>query len=740
MDRKERITNLYLLLLLPIGLGAIGYSAYNFPYKKIDVALIVLSVVTVFFSSYLRMQLPRTKIHLTISDALIFLALLLYGGEVAVLLAVLEAGYTSLNLRHRGVSIKGKTVVINMLIAAFSVLVTSAAIHLAFGPANSPAVSVNTANFVWLLAVMALSQFTVNSVCVAAFVAIRSEKSLWQVWNEYCLNALVLYLSGAMMAGLTAKAVEKIDLFLIVAVIGFFGLVYITYRRYVDDLKATDAKAENSERERAEQAEKHVKDLQHYVAKLEKSGKALHESHEKFRHAAFHDALTGLPNRSHFIDTIRFLLERDKGTFSTGFAVLFLDLNRFKTMNDSLGHSMGDCLIMDVGRRLSEMLGEGDIVGRFSGDEFAILLTTIKDVQGVTDFAEKVAGSIAEPFVLSGRDVFTSVSIGIAFGNSSYGQAEDILRDADIAMYYAKDNQKNYVIFDRKMHTRAVDLLQLETDLRYAIERQELEVYYQPIISLDDLRLAGFEALVRWNHPVRGLVSPGDFISVSEDTGLIIPMTLEILRKACNQIVQWQLQSPDNESLMVSVNLSGKHFAHPDLVGQVAQIVAETHIFPACLKLEITESSVMENAENAIRMLKQIKATGVQLSIDDFGTGYSSLTYLHRFPLDTLKIDRSFVSSMEDGTENGEIVRTIVALAKSLNLNVVAEGIESIHQLHQLRVLGCEYGQGYLFSRPLPVHEIDKLLENTTRWRNILPSEYFGVIEQNREYSQLRLS
>jgi len=301
-------------------------------------------------------------------------------------------------------------------------------------------------------------------------------------------------------------------------------------------------------------------------------------------------------------------------------------------------------------------------------------------------------------------------------------------------MYRAKELQKPYVIFDSAMHARAVKRLELETDLRYAVEEEQFELFYQPIIALEEMRLAGFEALVRWNHPRKGLVSPAEFIPLAESTGLIVPMTLQILRAASFQLVEWKLRNPGSELLTVSVNLSGKHFSHPGLLEHITSVLDESGLDPASLKLEITESAVMDSAETAIAMLKRIKATGVKLSIDDFGTGYSSLSYLHRFPIDTLKVDRSFVSTMEQGSENAEIVRTVIALAKALRLDVIAEGIESIHQLQQLRMLGCEFGQGYLFSRPLPVSEIDRLIEDNDRWQAITPSGSFGSIESYAEF------
>jgi diguanylate cyclase (GGDEF)-like protein len=477
-----------------------------------------------------------------------------------------------------------------------------------------------------------------------------------------------------------------------------------------------------TERERANFATEYIKELKTYIDEQQTANKSLKEGKEKFRHAAFHDPLTDLPNRSLFLETLRFILEKHKQTPNYNFAILFLDLNRFKTINDSLGHSTGDRLISAVAKRLTDSARDGDLVARFSGDEFGIILNNISGIEEVIVLADSIKQQLSDPFHIGQRAVFSSVSIGIAVGNKEYNGAEEILRDADIAMYHAKENEKGIAVFNRSMHTRAITLLQVETDLRHAIERNELCAYFQPIIELETMKLVGFESLMRWNHPTKGLVPPNDFIPVSEDTNLIIPMTLWMLRHSCEQLVRWQKLSPYNQNLFLSVNLSGKHFADKQLVNQVKRVLDDTGLNPSCLKLEITESAVMGNAEAAIKMLKQLKTLGVRLSIDDFGTGYSSLSYLHRFPIDTLKIDRSFVSTMEDSSENGEIVRTVIALAKALGMNVVAEGIETVHQVHQLRILTCEYGQGYLFSRPLPILETEALIEDRNRWQKYLPT------------------
>ncbi|MGI8640856.1 MAG: putative bifunctional diguanylate cyclase/phosphodiesterase [Pyrinomonadaceae bacterium] len=741
--KNNSYINLYLWLLSLGGIAACSFSVIKLMQENIDVGFFILAFITIFVGSYLRIQIPRTKLHLSFSEVLIFYILLVYGSGGAVLVATIETLYTVYNFRRRGITIKNKTILFNGMTGALSTFLMALTVNMIFA-SLLPIIEENTiAGFIVLLLCMGVALFLYNSVLVSIWAALKTEtplKTFWESWFNYCVNALVMYIAAALIAGLAVKAQSQLSTTLFLLTVAVSGVVYFTYRRYVDDVRKTSAKAEQAERERAEQAEKHVGELQHHIAEQDRISQALRESKERFRHAAFHDALTDLPNRNLFMETLKFSLEKNKQKPDFKFAVLFLDINRFKTINDSLGHSMGDKLILHVAKRLATSVREKDLVARFSGDEFAFILNNISDVNDAIQFAERIKNKISTPFNLSGRQVFTSFSIGIAMGNAEYEAAENVLRDADIAMYHAKENDKDWVVFDQKMHTRALTLLQLETDLRSAIERNELCMYYQPIIGLDSMKLSGFESLVRWNHPQRGLVPPSEFIPVSEETGLIVPMTLWILRTSCRQLVEWQRKYPDSKDLVVSVNLSGKHFAQKDLVGQIRSILIETQINPACLKLELTESAVMENAERVISMLQEIRELGIHLSIDDFGTGYSSLSYLHRFPINTLKVDRSFVGTMEEGTENGEIVRTIVALAKTLNLNVVAEGIETIHQLHQLRVLGCEYGQGYLFSRPVPVEEAEKLLNDKSRWQNIIPGKTLILPVQNVEVSHLRLA
>ncbi|HEV2861981.1 MAG TPA: EAL domain-containing protein [Pyrinomonadaceae bacterium] len=420
-------------------------------------------------------------------------------------------------------------------------------------------------------------------------------------------------------------------------------------------------------------------------------------------HDAFHDTLTGLPNRALFTDRLKLALARAKRLGAQQFSVLFLDLDRFKVINDSLGHMVGDQLLVGIARRLEACLRPGDTVARLGGDEFTILLEDIADGREAIEVAKRVEKELSLPFNLSGNEVFTTASIGIAPSSTGYERPEDMLRDADTAMYRAKSQGKSrHVVFDKAMHAHALNLLHLETDLRRAIERREFAVHYQPIVCLSTGAVRGFEALLRWQHPEHGLVPPLEFIPVAEETGLILPIGEWALGESCRQMREWQEAFPSEPARFVSVNLSGRQFANPDLIEQIRHALRTTGLAPECLKLEITESVVMENIETTIEMLRQLRDFGVESGIDDFGTGYSSLSYLHRFPSSILKIDRSFVGRMTENNENTEIVRTIVMLARNLGMKVVAEGVETEAQLAHLRALGCDYAQGYLFSRPAP--------------------------------------
>jgi diguanylate cyclase (GGDEF)-like protein/PAS domain S-box-containing protein len=434
------------------------------------------------------------------------------------------------------------------------------------------------------------------------------------------------------------------------------------------------------------------------------------QTEEKLAHDALHDTLTGLPNRVLLMERLRHAVQLAQRSSDYLFSVLFIDLDRFKVINDSLGHMLGDQLLVSIAHRLSTCLRPSDTIARLGGDEFVILLEDVKDNAGVIAVADRIQQELSIPFNLERHEVFTAASIGIAFSTTGYDHPEDLLRDADIAMYQAKaQGRGRYEIFHPGMHTCAVALLQLETDLRRALDRQELKLHYQPIISLRTQQIVGFEALLRWQHPQRGMVPPAKFVPIAEETGLITPIGWWVLREACHQMQQWRQQFPHLQSLTVNVNLSGKQFT-PHLTEQLHQILKETQLDAQYLKLEITESILMGSAEAAVATLTQLKQLGIQLAIDDFGTGYSSLSYLHRFPIDTLKVDRSFISKVDVDGEQLAIVRTIITLAWNLGMEVVAEGVETQKQLAQLRALDCEFAQGYFFSKPLDVEAVEQLI------------------------------
>jgi diguanylate cyclase (GGDEF)-like protein/PAS domain S-box-containing protein len=451
------------------------------------------------------------------------------------------------------------------------------------------------------------------------------------------------------------------------------------------------------------------------------------QAEHQLLHHALHDSLTGLANRALFMDRLQQAIERSKRLGGHRFAVLFMDLDRFKVLNDSLGHIVGDQLLVAIARRLESCLRSMDTIARLGGDEFTILLEGIHDAEAACHLADRIHQALQAPFNLNGQEVFTSSSIGIAM-NSDYDRPEDLLRNADTAMYRAKTlGRARHALFDAAMHKRAVALLQLETDLRRAVaisatpwQNQEFCIHYQPIVNLATGQLSGFEALVRWQHPERGLISPMEFIPLAEDTGLIVPLGQWIMTEACRQLRQWQHQFAPDLPLSMSVNLSTKQFTQPSLIEQVQQLLnyPDRHHpdLKLNLKLEITESAIMENPDMAKTLLEQLKQMGVQLLIDDFGTGYSSLSYLHRFPIDTVKIDQSFISQMSTDSESAEIVRAIVSLAHNLGMNVVAEGIEQAEQIQQLQALGAEYGQGYFFAKPLDCREVEQLMEGNLAW------------------------
>jgi len=458
---------------------------------------------------------------------------------------------------------------------------------------------------------------------------------------------------------------------------------------------------------------------------------AYKRSEARLLHNALHDRLTGLPNRALFMEKLQQAIYRGKKNSAHGssylFALLWLNLDRFKLINDSLGHRSGDQLLQQIALRLSQAARNSDIIARLAGDNFVMILDEISEATEASDRAESINQLLWDPFYLQNREVksrtatfdevFATVSMGITLSSIGYDEPEHLLRDAEIALYRSKAmGRGSYQIFDPAMRSHAVAQLQLENDLRRALDRQEFQMYYQAIISLDTGRITGFEALIRWQHPERGFISPAEFIPVAEETGLIVPIGAWVLRQSCYQLQTWQRQFPSYPPLTISVNISGRQLSDPSLIDIVDEILQETGLESGSLKLEITESVLMDNAPSAAALLEKLRAQNIELCIDDFGTGYSSLSYLKRFPVSVLKIDKSFVSDLTEDRENAVIVRAMIVLANNLGLYVTAEGVETEEQLVQLWSWECDYGQGYFFSKPVDRDRATALLFKAPQW------------------------
>ena len=800
---KDHLNKPFMWLVLAAGATVFVWSAFRLQPIKMDVQFLLLAFVTIVFGSRIGVQIPHVKAEITVSDTFIFLILLLYGAEAAVLVAFTEALCSSMRFAN-----KWFTRFFNAGLLSFSTFVTASVLRVCFGPINQVSHGTYSGNFMMALFLMASVQYVVNSGLAAVREAMKRSRPFVEIWQKHFLWTSVTYYAGASAAGIITMLITGIGFYAFIVALPIIGIIYATYRTYRRNIEDAEQHANEQWRisQALQQSEEHFRnafdhaagmalispegqwrrvngslcqilgyseqellatnfqemtmaddlgnDLVHlyqllegkiridqrekrYIHKLghpiwvlqsasvarNAQGESLHlilqiqditerkRAEEQVHHAAFHDALTGLPNRTLLSDRLSLSLARAKRNKEYQFAVLFLDLDRFKLVNDSLGHTLGDQLLVELGRRLESCMRKGDTVARLGGDEFGMLLDGIKDPCDALHVADRIQEELMIPFDLNGHEFLTTTSIGIAFSQTGYEGPEDILRDADIAMYRAKTNGKaRYEVFDVAMHAHAVEVLMLERELRRAIERNEIRVHYQPIFSLADQSLIGFEALARWDSPELGPISPVQFIPLAEETGLVISLGMAVLNQASRQMHEWHNEFPWDPKLSVSVNLSGKQLQQPNLVDQIRNSLLQTKLDPECLHLEITESVIMGNAQEVTEMLAQLKALGVKLAIDDFGTGYSSLSYLHRFPFDILKIDRSFVSRMGTDKECTGIIETILILADKLGKQAIAEGVETPDQLTQLAAAGCDYGQGFLFSRPLAPEAVQRLL------------------------------
>jgi diguanylate cyclase (GGDEF)-like protein len=451
-------------------------------------------------------------------------------------------------------------------------------------------------------------------------------------------------------------------------------------------------------------------ELRHRTIELERVNELLNrenierkKAENLLTHQAFYDSLTHLANRALFIDHLNSSLERRKRYPNYSFAILFLDLDRFKVINDGLGHMIGDQLLIMLAQRLKRHVRSLDTIARFGGDEFAVLMDDIKDISLVYDIAERFHGEMRSPFSIFGREIFTTMSIGIVMSNTAdYTKPEELLRDADTAMYHAKALGKaRHVTFDATMHAKATAALWMETELRRAVERNDFIVYYQPILSIQENKITGFEALLRWLHAERGIITPSEFIDIAEETGLVIPLGKSVIRESCRQLKEWQTQYPSCRGLTISVNVSSKVFCQPDFFDFVKNVLEENGLEGRCLRLEIVERTLIENPETSAAVIKRFEKLDVHFDIDDFGTGYSALNYLRHFAIKGLKIDGSFINALTSDKNNVAIVKTIIALGRDLGLAVIAEGVEKVEQLDVFKDMSGEYAQGFYLYRPM---------------------------------------
>jgi diguanylate cyclase (GGDEF)-like protein len=716
------------LAISTAGAIGLGFGLYYLPSANLNWGYGLMLVISALVVPRMSLAIPRSNVAVSFSDTLVFLSFLMYGPAPAIILSGTETLANCFYNKWRG-----KITFARFMIATnVSIGVISTTLACVVWFATAPYLNLleypnSTRALISAIGLFAIVQFISGSLIAAGFHSLSWKLSFWQAWKKDCFSSSMTQVVGSGIAGTIYQIVHFGDVATMTVAFVSFGIIYFTYRQSIAEINAAIDKVESVEREKVEgererrkEAERYAEQLAESLEQQERANDALRKSRRDFKHAALHDSLTGLANRKHLGDLLRVLIHQYREDPSVNFHVLFLDIQRFKNINDSLGHTIGDKVLMIAAKRFVRMVEPTDTVARLGGDEFAIILRNLSTVGKAQKVARRIAQSIAQPFSLSGNRISIDVNIGIAPCDAEYETPEAILRDADIAMHFAKAKSSGVAVFTKELRERFLDRARLELDLRHALERGELAMHYQPIVSLTDGYLIGFEALLRWNHHEEGFIPPNKFIPIAEESGLIQPITVWILQETCVQLARWRQISPAARDLIVSVNISGQHLSTDELIDDVELALDISRLPASGLKLEITESTAMENAEHTINILHRLKNIGVRLSIDDFGTGYSSLSYLHRLPFDTLKIDRSFVSRVGDHGENAEVLQTIISLAKNLKMRVVAEGIETESQLAVLRNLGCDYGQGYLLARPQTRENAEKFLYQMS---SFLPGE-----------------
>lgn len=722
MDREKK-SRLAKLLIIPLGVLCLALALFTMPAENLTPGFWLIAIFSTLIAPRMSVALPRSRFAISFTDACVFLAFLLYGGPAAIIIAALESTANCIYLRSKGYSFGRWMIPANVSIGVVSTAATYGVWLLIPAGLFSQAAVGSTAYVLSTLGCLAIAQFVIASFLAAVFVSIKEGRGLWITWRKDCFSSSLTQIVGAALAGMVYKVINFGDPITGVIAFAALGIAYLSYRQSIGELNAAISQSEAAERRRAElererrqEAEKHAEQLALSLEKEEAANDALRRSEKDLQHAALYDSLTDLPNRRHLSDLLRKLMTEYAEDPEAKYQVLFIDIKKFKNINDSLGHGFGDKVLKIAAKRFVRLVNPSDMVARLGGVEFAIVLKGLNTSGKALKVARRIHESISVPFSLSGHRISIGLNIGIAPCDSEHDSPEEILRDADIAMQFAKERNSGVEIFTKELRVRFLERVRFEDDLRQAIERGELSLSYQPLIDIQSGTLLGFEALLRWHHTELGQIPPNKFIPIAEESCLIVPMTNWILEQAATQLAAWQRISAAYKDLIVSVNISGKHLSNNDLIPDVENALAVSGIRPDALKLEITESAAMENADHTIKILNRLKALGVQLSIDDFGTGYSSLSYLHRLPFDTLKIDRSFVYSVGERGEGSEILQTIISLAKNLKKKVIAEGIETEAQLALLQHLGCDYGQGYLLARPMNVEKLEKELYSGRSW------------------------
>lgn len=818
-----------MLVVIALGCVCSAWAILNFPVEKVDLHLLVLFGFTLGFGSRITIKIPKFESRIAVSDTFIFFALLYYGGESAVVLAALEALFSSWRFCNKKITVFFN--VSTMALATGAVVFTLKFLN--FDTENKlRGTDENFDNFIIILSLMVVIQFLVNTPLAAIYGALRSGKPLWETWETKYLWVFITYFIGASGAGILFQLTNYVGFSAVLATLPLVFFIYLTYRTYLKNVEMADAQTKQAEQyaamlegqssalreseERFRSAFDHApigialvspegkwlrvnralveilgyteeefleKDFQSmlFAEDLNYTSRKIYElltgkiqnyqmeqryrhkagqtvwaawsvstasentnehpnlifqiqditdkkfAEEKLQYEATHDALTNLPNRARFMSRLDQALAKIQKDPNYKASVLFIDLDRFKIVNDSLGHLAGDQLLFEIAGRLRECLRPEDLVARLGGDEFTILVEGNCDPHEVVKIAERILEKFAAPFDLDGHEIYSSASIGILHSSARHLSAEDMMRDADTAMYQAKRHGKaRHEVFSENMHEAVKEALKLETDLRRAVEKDEFTVFYQPIYSVMDGEIQGFEALARWMHETQGFIPPDKFIPLAEEIGLIETLGEQILRKACEQGKKLEENFPAGAPFMISVNLSCKQFAQPSLVNRIKKILEETKFAPEKLKIEITESVFIEHRERAVEMLNQLRDIGVEINIDDFGTGYSNLSYLMQLPISTLKIDRSFINPLEFAGRNLEIVQTILMLACSLGMTVIAEGVENAAQLEQLKNLNCGSAQGFYLAKPMSFEDVKTFL--TEKSASKIPESSFDDV------------